>query len=121
MLPDDGKIDNASGTFVELQSSQVRLKPSGVLVFASLTSKNVSHKQMQVQQELIANGLIECNAGIEFDTGTGITFADGTFQSTAPTGSAGGPDVTVVGSTGGPTAGWISSAATGDFYIEVVN
>jgi len=27
----------------------------------------------------------------------------------------------VTGGTGGPDASWISSAATGDFYIEVVN
>ena len=82
--PDNGQLGNESGTFVELQSTQVRLKPTGVLSFASLSTKNISHKQMQVQQEFIANGVIESNAGILFDTGTGITFADGTYQSTAP-------------------------------------
>ena len=51
----------------------------------------------------------------------GITFPDGTFQSSAASGSGSGPTVTVTGGTGGPDASWISSAATGDFYIEVVN
>jgi hypothetical protein len=86
-MPDDGQLGNASGTFIELQNTQVRLKPSGVLSFASLTTKNVSHKQMQVQQELIANGVIESNEGITL--GKGITFPDGTFQSTAASGSGG--------------------------------
>ena len=57
-MPDNGQLGNESGTFVELQPTQVRLKPSGVLSFASLSSKNVSHKDLQVVGETIAQDLI---------------------------------------------------------------
>ena len=70
----------------------------------------------------------------------GITFADGTYQTSAASGSGvtgatgpastvagptgatgpvGGPSITVTGGTGGPDASWLSAAATGDLWVEI--
>jgi hypothetical protein len=68
-MPDNGQLGNESGTFIELQGTQVRLKPSGILSFASLTTKNVSHKDLQVVGETIAQDLIHAEAGISSDGG----------------------------------------------------
>ncbi len=55
---------------------------------------------------------------------TGNTGPQGIQGNTGPAGSGGGGgtggiSVTVVGVTGGPTAGWLATAATGDLWVEI--
>ena len=101
-------------------------------------------KSLQVFGTQSISDLLTTSAGISMDA-AGITFPDGTYQASAASGSgvtgatgatgadstvagptgatgpagSGGSSVTVVGSTGGPTAGWLATAATGDLWVEI--
>lgn len=57
-------------------------------------------------------------SGGGFVSGSGS--GSGADGPTGPTGPTGGAEVYVTGSTGGPPSWWISSANTGDLYIEVI-
>ena len=64
------------------------------------------------------NGL---TGAVTFNAGTNMTISAGAGGITldAAGGGGGGPSVTIVSTTGGPTAGWIAAADTGDFWVEI--
>jgi len=138
---------NYTGILNAYDGGQIKLRQSGanrlVIQDSSLATLYTTRFHIPNAYEVLSGNALYYLAGISMASGGGITFADGTFQNTAggggvtgptgptggngpagstgPTGSGIGPTVTVTGGTGGPDASWISSAATGDFYIEVVN
>ena len=64
------------------------------------------------------NGL---TGAVTINAGTNMTISSGVGGITldASGGAGGGPSVTIVSTTGGPTAGWIAAADTGDFWVEI--
>ena len=101
-------IGHETGLDVDTNNTLV-LRAGNNQVISASTSK------VQVKKLLQANELIHAEAGISLDT-FGITFADGTFQSTASSGSGGVTSINdVVASLNGLTGAIDTSGLTFDF------
>ena len=112
----DAKIASDTVTLLALNSSSHGLKIDSAT--ARLMYAGSSSKSLEVGNGYgKSNQLFVTAAGISMDA-AGITFPDGTFQSTAASGSGGvtGADGTSVGYTAGNTAP--VGANTGDFWYE---